>query len=167
MRLDKLISGLLAHVGTFPPGDREALLELLQQWLKWHLTSWSGDLRDRWRLDDWAEVELSAYPIEEASLDPDEEFRQLQSVPPSSMELIAMRIRDIFWAGITVESKLPCPRCGEAQLRILEEPGADAIVLSCDLCAWSQTSQGEPWRGARYLKPPSRARIGRWRRDGG
>lgn len=96
MRSDKLVSGLLAHVGTFPPGDRGALLELLQQWLRAHLGSWSGELRDRWGLDEFAEMDLSAYAIEESSLDPDEEFRQLKSVPPLSMDEMAMRIRDIL-----------------------------------------------------------------------
>lgn len=166
MRPDKLIPSLLAHIGTPPPRDRGALLEFLQQWLKSHLMSWSGDLRERWGLDEFAELDLSNYLIEESSLDPEEEVRQLKSVPPTSMELMAMRIRDIFWAGITVEATITCPRCGEAQLRILEDPPSDAIVLSCDLCAWSQTSHGEPWHNARYLKPASRPRIARWRHDG-
>lgn len=166
MRPDKLTSSLLAHIGARPPGDRGALLELLQQWLKLHLMNWSSGIRGRWGLDEWAELDLSNYPVEESSFDPEEEVCQLKSVPPASMDLMAMRIRDILWAGITVEATVTCPRCGEVQLRILEDPASDTIVLSCDLCAWSQTSHGEPWHGPRHLKPASRPRITRWRHDG-
>jgi hypothetical protein len=167
MRVENLVSDLLGELeSSFSPGDRSALLRLLQQWLKSHLVSWSSQLRDRWGLDGLATLDLPRYPIDETSLDPDEEVRQLKSVPPTSMELLAMRLRDIFWAGITVESTTVCPRCSETQLRILEDADSDAIVLSCDLCAWSQTPLGEPWRGTRPLQPAPRSRIEEWRDAG-
>lgn len=164
MRPDKLLSNLLAHVrSSYPPGDRAAMLGVLQQWLKSHLANWNAGLRERWGLDEFARMDLARYPVDEASLDLDEELRQLRSVPPMSMELLAMRLRDIFWAGITVESSLVCPRCGEARLRMLEDAHSDALVLSCDLCAWSQSMLGEPWHGGRRLEPAPKARIDRWR----
>jgi len=164
MRLDQLLAGLLAHLqSACYSGDRAAMLDSLQQWLKLHLANWNTGLRERWGLDGFSGMDLPCYPIDESSLDPDEAFRQLKSVPPTSMELLAMRLRDIFWAGITVESTVVCPRCGEAQLRILQDAHSDAIVLSCDLCAWSQTPQGEPWHGAQRLEPTPKARIDRWR----
>jgi hypothetical protein len=166
MRPDKLLSGLIAHLQSSSQRGRAAMLRLLQQWLKSHLASWDADLRERWGLDGFAGMDLLRYPIDEASLDPDEELRQLKSVPPTSMELLAMRLRNIFWAGITVESTAVCPRCSEAQLRILEDAHSDAIVLSCDLCAWSQTPNGEPWHGARRLEPAPKARIERWKDTG-
>ncbi len=111
------------------------MLRSLQQWLRLHLASWNPQLRDRWGLSDLAAMNVRDYPVGEASLNPDEELQQLKSVPPLSMDELGMRIRDIFWGGVTVESTIICPRCRETQLRILEDPPSNAIVLSCDLCA--------------------------------
>jgi len=164
LRPNALIPSLLAYVGDSGPVDRGALLERLQGWLKAHLANWSVELRNRWGLNELSDIELGAYPIEDASLDPEEELRQLNAVPPTSMENLAMRIHDIFWVGITVESTVTCPRCGELQLLVLEDPRSSEIVLSCDLCAWTQTSTGEPLHGAPHLKPASRTRIEQWNR---
>jgi len=164
MRIESLVSDLLVKFeSSILPGDRSALLHLLQHWLKAHLEDWSLKLRERWDLDRLALMDLSSLPIEESSLDPDEEVRQMASVRPASMELLAMRLSDIFWAGITVESKVVCPCCGETQLRILEDADSNSIVLSCDLCAWSQTAQGKQWKGRVPLQPAPRARIQEWR----
>ena len=166
MRVAKLSADLLAFIGRFPPGDRRALLELVQQWVKARVPRWSVQLRGTWGLDRYAEMELSAYPVEESSLNPDEEFRRLDEVRPDSMDTLAMRIRDILWEGITVESSVECPRCHDTQLRVLVDPGPDAIVLSCDRCSWSQTAQGQEWkRDEHWLVPATRARLERWRRD--
>lgn len=164
MRHDKLVSDLLGclDLSGHSWGNAE-FLGVLQQWLKPHLSQWDEELRTRWGLDRLAGINLSSYPLEETSLNPDEEIRQLRSVRPASMELIAMRIRDIFWAGTTVYSTVMCPNCGDAQLRILEDEPSEAVVLSCDVCAWSQSPKGEPWRGARRLGPISKVRLQNWR----
>lgn len=167
MRVESLVSDLLGQLeASLSPGDRSALLRVLQRWLKSHLRSWSAPLRERWGLERLATMDLSRYPLEESSLDPDEEVQQLTSVRPTSMELFAMRLRDIFWTGITVESTVVCPRCSETQLRVLEAGDSDAIVLSCDLCAWSQTPDGNPWKGTSPLQPASSSRIREWRNAG-
>ena len=163
MRVEILVSDLLGQLeSSFSPGDRAGLLQLLQRWLKVHLADWSAQLRERWGLDQLAAMDLSHFPIEDSSLDPDEEVRQLTAVRPTSMELLAMRLRDIFWAGVTFESSVVCPRCSEAQLRVLEDPDSDVLVLSCDLCAWSQTTQGKPWKGPVALQPTASSRIHEW-----
>lgn len=160
MRIEGLVSDLLSQLESgVSPGDRAALLRVLQQWLKTHLAAWNAQLRERWALDALATLDLPRYPIDESSLDPDEELRRLKLAPPTTMELLAMRVRDILWEGVTIESSVVCPRCGERQLRILEHASSDSIVLSCDLCAWSQTPQGEPWKHAGLLQPISQGRI--------
>jgi hypothetical protein len=165
MSVDRLVSDLLGQLQEYPPrGDRAALLRLLQQWLKSHLASWSAPLRERWKLDRLAAMDLARLPIEESSLVPDEEVDQLRSVRPTSMEIFAMRLRDIFWAGTTVESDVVCPRCGDAQLRVLVDAASEAIVLSCDICAWSQTSDGKAWKGASPLQPALALQIHEWQR---
>lgn len=156
MRPDGLALSLIAHLRSAPSGSRRALLESLQRWLKVHVRELPRDVRERWRLDDLAGVDLSAYPIEDASLDPDEELKQISRVPPRSMELLAMRIRDILWGGITVESAVTCPRCDASALRMLVD-SSNALVLSCDACAWSQTSSGERWSGEGNLRPAPRS----------
>lgn len=167
MRVESLVSDLLGQFeSSISPGDRSGLLQLLQSWLKAHLADWSAQLCERWGLERLAAMDLSRFPIEESSLEPDEEIRQLTSVQPTSMELLAMRLRDIFWAGITIESAVVCPRCSETLLRVLEDPDSESLVLSCDLCAWSQTTQGTPWKGAFPLQPATRSRINKWRNAG-
>jgi hypothetical protein len=168
MTVDRLVSDLLGQLEEYPPrGDRAALLRLLQQWLKSHLASWSAPLRERWNLDRLVAMDLARLPIETASLVPDEEVDQLRSVPPTSMEIFAMRLRNIFWAGTTVESDVVCPRCGDTQLRVLVDAASEAIVLSCDICAWSQTLAGSPWNATSPLQPALASQIHQWRRAKG
>lgn len=168
MRVEHLVSDLLAQLEASPPqGDRAALLRLLQRWLKSHLASWSAPLRERWGLDRLAEMDLSRLPIEESSLVPEEEVQQLRLVRPTSMEIFAMRLRDIFWAGTTVYADVVCPRCGDTQLKVLVDPASEAIVLACDICAWGQTLDGKPWSGAGPLQLALTSQIREWRRANG
>lgn len=167
MRIETLVADLVASLDSSSvPGNRSNLLQQLQNWLQSRVGLWSTHLRHRWGLDALVALDLSRYPIDESSLDPDEELLQLKRVPPTSMELLAMRLRDIFWAGITVESETVCPRCEATQLRILQESDSHAIVFSCDLCVWSQSPQGERWRSTSALQPASRSSIEEWRNIG-
>ncbi len=112
-------------------------------------------------------MDIGDYPIDESSLDPNEEIKQLDRVRPTSMSELSMRLRDIFWAGVTVESDIVCPQNRDAQLRILVDPPSDAIVLSCDACGWGQTPQGQEWDVEPRLKPVTKYRLERWRQTGG
>lgn len=166
MRLEKLASDLIDRLQSESvAGDRTRMLRVVQQWLRSHLTNWNPETRARWSLDSYASIDLLRYPIDGASLDPDEELGRLDAVRPTSMDVFGMRLRDIFWAGITLESEVTCPRCEERQLRILQDEDGDRIVLSCDLCAWSQSPQGEQLKSTGFLKPAPKERIARWRDD--
>ena len=166
MRLEQLVSELIGKLKSESVADdRVHMLRLLQQWLELHLTRWNAETRARWSLESYASMDLGRYPIDEASLRPSEEVRQLDSVRPTTMDILGMRLRDIFWAGITLESEVTCPRCEERQLRILQDEQLDRIVLSCDLCAWSQFPEGQPWKGTQFLKPAPKERIARWRSE--
>lgn len=163
MRWERLFSDLLVQLDHLPPDPgREEFLGAVQVWLRGAVMKWSHELRARWALDEYASMDLSQFPTHDASLIPVEELQQLRAVPPGSMETFAMRLRDIFWGGITVESSVRCPRCGDSQLKILEEPGSGDIVLACDLCGWAQTSDGARWCGARNLRPVTRHRVEEW-----
>jgi hypothetical protein len=166
MRVEHLVSDLLTQLEVSPPRrDRAALLRFLQQWLKSHLASWSAQVRQNWGLDQLAAIDLTRLPIDESSLVPDEEVQQLQRVRPTSMDIFAMRLRDIFWAGTTVYSDVVCPRCGDTQLKVLVDPASEALVLACDICGWGQTLAGNRWKGTIPLQPALTAQIHEWRRS--
>src|SRR5687768_9326 len=115
MRWKDSYAQLLARLASLPPEpDRKSALEVMQTWLQETLAQWPPELRRRYRLDDLASLKLEQFPIGDSSLETSVELLQLRRVPPTSLETFAMRLRDLLWEGVTVESPTPCPRCGEA-----------------------------------------------------
>ncbi len=158
-----LTSSLLAHMRPYSFTSRLEGLVLLQQWVQRNIGAWNAHLRARWQLDEVVELDLSALPVDGTFVELVSGIERLESVPPSSMEVLAMMIRDIWWEAVTLESSTICPRCGEVPLRILEWETSGTIVLSCDLCAWSQSAEGAVRHGPERARPPARDRIARWR----
>lgn len=164
MHWKTLYADLIAQLEMLgPEPNRMQLLECVQRWLRRFVGQWSPELRRRWGLDEYATMDLSGFPIDEAFLVPIEEVGRLRAVPPGSMDTFAMFLRDLFWSGITVESEIACPRCGNANLRILEDPRSAEVVLACDLCGWAQTPNGETWSGEDRLRPAPTPLVARWR----
>ena len=164
MRANTLVSELLSQVDVSSgQSDNRVTLRLIQGWLVSRLGCWNDELRKRWGLDELAAMDLSLYPTDESSLDSGEELRQMASTAPTSMEVLAMWVRDILWTGVTVESSVLCPRCAATQLRILETSCSGNVVLSCDLCSWGQDPNGDPWEGGDRLRPIGIARLAEWR----
>lgn len=160
MRFETLVTDLLGYLDAYYlPGDRSVLLRLLQKWLKSHLGSFGAQARQTWELERLVAMDLARLPIEESTLDPDEEVQRLKSLRPKSRGELAMRLRDIFWQGVTVESDVTCPRCGGEALRVLVEQASDSIVLECYQCAWCQTPDGSRWKGTSLLQPAPRSRV--------
>ncbi len=143
--------------------DRLKLLQRLQIWLKGSVHKFSPEIRAAYELDEYAALDLERFPISESSLSPAEEVHQLLALPPQSMDNLAMRLRDVIWQGITVESPIECPICNYLQLRILEDPLTHEVVFACDLCAWAQTENGEEWQQDRYLKPATKEVFAGWK----
>lgn len=107
----ELYSELIGSLQALPAEPSgEEFLRALQAWLQRRIAKWRPEHRSRWGLDDYVGMDLSRYPIDTSSLNPSEELRQLRAVPPSSMDVFAMRLRDILWEGVTVESPVVCPR---------------------------------------------------------
>ncbi len=131
------------------------LLGVLQDWLKSRLGEFDAGVVQRYGLDKLATIDLRKYPIARSSMNAGEEARQIVAVTPTSLETLAMRLRDVFWAGITVESGVQCPNCGDSELRTLCDDEAGNLVFACDLCGWAQMPDGQPWQGARPLVPPT------------
>lgn len=166
MRWKHSYAELLTRLASLPPEpDRKAALEVIQTWLKEALLQWPQELRRRYGLDDLATLKLEQFPIGDSSLETSIELLQLRRVPPTSLETFAMRLRDLLWEGVTVESPTPCPRCGEARLRVLEDPTSRSPVLACDACGWAQKPNGEQWHGDRALGAAPTELVNRWRAE--
>jgi hypothetical protein len=164
MRWKTLHDGLLSRLEWLGPEvDRRVFLECVRDWLHACLRGFSPELRKAYGLDEYAVMDLTRYPIDDASFTPSEEVQQLRAVPPSSMDVLAMRVRDLFWQAITVESSVTCPRCSGSGLRILEDSLTGEMVLECDTCAWAQTPSGEPYRTERGARVPGKEFIARAR----
>lgn len=160
----KLYANLLARLQLLPANvGRLELLLSIQTWLRGSLDKLTPELRACYGLDEYALLDLCDYPINDTSLVPAEELQRLRAVAPVSMETLAMRIRDVFWSGITVESSIQCPRCNEASLRILEDPLTGGGVYACDLCGWAQVASGEPWSNERHARPARKELVAAWR----
>ncbi len=159
MTPQKLTHTLLETMELHLDSTRETQLMHLQQWLANNIKSWSKSIRRDWSLDDYSLIRLPDYPTEESTLNLREEFLRLQAVPPTTLDQLAMRVRDIFWQGLTTLSDTTCARCGVLPLTRLEEPVSHMVVLSCDNCCWSQTLNGARWTGGVRLQPASRQTL--------
>lgn len=136
-----------------------ALLRTVQGWLQDEEANIGSRLRDRFDLGWYSTVPLEEYPVSRSSLNADEEVRRLLEVPPDSMETLVMRLRDVLWEGLTLESGLQCPRCDESELRLLWDDGARGIVLACDLCTWVQDPSGREWKAGTKLTAPTSLQL--------
>jgi hypothetical protein len=135
----------------------------LQQWLRGALDQFGEQIRARYGLDDYANMDLGQYPVLDTDFDPVEELRVLLSVPPVSLETLAMRVRDLFWSGITVESSKQCPRCESWAFRVLQASDSGEVVLACDECGYAENERGEPWPAARRAVPATTNVLAGWR----
>jgi hypothetical protein len=129
------------------------LLECLQDWLRQELGNFSSETVQRYRLAEFATIELGRYPRQRSTMNPAEEIRRLIAVSPSSMETLAMFLRDVLWAGITVSSGVWCPNCDCAELVTNFDETSQKIVFACDRCIWAQTPEGAPLGPDCHLVP--------------
>ncbi len=167
MRADRLYSELLRHLeSSYVAGDRLSMLVSLQTWLKGYVEALDTKTGGRWGLARFVELDFTRYPVDEAAFSPDDEYEVLKKLPPSSLEALSMRLRDIFWSGVTLETATICPNCDSVELRVLADMTAREVVLSCDLCAWRQFPTGRHWEGTRPLEPAPREMTDEWRRTG-
>lgn len=161
MNWKKAYSALLAQLDGLGPnvGPRELLAEL-QGWLQRQLPGFSPALQEDYGLRSSASLDLARYPIDSSSLNAAEEMRQLRLVAPGSMDGLALRVRDLFWSGLTIESGIECPRFKHSELRILMEEGTQQLVRACDVCLWAETPDGERWHPGGRLVPPTIEQLG-------
>jgi hypothetical protein len=166
-RIEKLNASLLAALSASPPGERLAFLEQVAAWARSHRDACRTETLEQLGLDRLLELDLARYPTGSSALDPADELASLRRAPAPSRDALAMRLRDILWQGVTVESAATCPVVPSAfGLRVLVSSVGDQIVLSCDSCSWAQGPDGRLWTGESSVVPPTTERFERWRRTG-
>jgi len=131
-------------------------LECLQDWLRQELGKFSSETVQRYQLAELATIEFERYPLQRSSMNPTEEVRRLIAVSPSSMETLAMFLRDVLRAGITVSSGVWCPNCDSAELVTNFDEISQKIVYACDRCIWAQTPEGSPLGADCHLVPATK-----------
>ena len=148
------------------PADAQRLefLRVVQHWLSENVDLF-GENAERYGLGDYASMDLGSYPIESSSLNTAEEIKRDMAVPTSSVTILAQRLRNIFWEGLTIDTGVECPQCSSGSLRVLRSPIGEQPVFACDLCSWAQTVDGAKWEEP-PLVPPTRALVDRWRASG-
>jgi hypothetical protein len=161
----KLHAAMSVHLdGVSESAGRIGLLRGLQDWLRKYQAEFGSSLNERYGMDEYCRMDLSRYPVDRASFDASEEIHQLRRVPPVSLETLAMRVRDVFWSNITLESEISCPTCGAGGLRVLRDVQSEDPVLACDNCAWAQTINGERRQSSSKLVPPTVEILDEWAR---
>jgi len=141
----KLYDNLIAFLDVLPDDvDPIRLLQRIQEWLRVSVTHFGSDIRAVYGLDELVSMDISRYPTSESEFSAPEELRQLRRGPSRSKDGLAMRIRDLFWNGTTVCSRVMCPQCGAVESKILEDRISREIILACDNCGYAEKADGEP-----------------------
>jgi hypothetical protein len=124
--------------------DRVAIVEGLQHWLRSHLQTFPQQIVTAERLDFYAGIRLADYPVSQPSQNVVDQVSDLLRRPPTSISLLAQRLSEIFWLGITFEADKDCPRC-DWTLQLLHDAQKDILVYACDRCAWSADVDENAW----------------------
>jgi hypothetical protein len=68
-------------------------------------------------------------------------------------------LHELGWDLVTIRSSRRCPQCEEGYLQPLLDPESGEIILSCDLCSWSETMDGQEWNGPSQLVPAPTSKL--------
>lgn len=138
--------GVLAQV---PEGDLEALVATLARWTHSHLDS-LGVAAEVYGLRQLSALDVSQFPVAKADVDPLVTLRRFRDVKPSSLDALAMRIRDVLWQTIVLQTQRRCPRCSTDDLRLLKSAQNGATIRMCDFCGYTESEPPGWTPGERY-----------------
>lgn len=159
----KLWSSLTERLSRLPGNEAAAEYgSALAEWVRENRTRIGSDLLARYGLDRLSVLSFDEFPVDDADLNVAIERTNLSKQEPSSVEVIAMLVRDQIWNLVAFKTRIECPNCGEDELRALIDPGTDdALVLACDFCGWAQDEQGRPWNGQPGCRPAKTSELRR------
>lgn len=157
----KLWSSLTERLSRLPDNAAKAEYgSALAEWVRENRIKIGSDLLARYGLDRLTVLSFDEFPVEDADLNVAVERTNVSKQRPSSVEVIAMLVRDQIWNIIAFKTRIECLNCGEDKLRALIDPGTDdALVLACDLCGWAQDERGRPWRGQPGCRPAKTSEL--------
>ena len=133
--------------------------KLLCEWLIKNMKSFGEELWKLYRFEAYVNYEPSDYPMECSDDSVKQTIDRITKLEPSSMNAIAMIIRDILWDLVAYKSDIECSNCGDDDFRVLYDEKLKQLVLSCDLCGWSQYYDGRKWLGDYFLVPAKFAEL--------
>lgn len=80
--------------------------------------------------------------------------------PPSTQKLLVSFLEEYIWELLVPLTLKTCSRCGDCELRALYLRSSKSIILSCDICCWSETLLGEQWtRKDEWLVPGTKSQL--------
>lgn len=127
--------------------------QLICGWLANNINSFGDELWKLYNFKVYIEYDPSDYPIESSDNRVQNTIDRVCNLKPSSIDAIAMIVRDLLWDMVAYKSDIECPNCGDDDFRVLYDIKHKQIVLSCDLCGWSQFEDGKNWQGDNCLVP--------------
>ncbi len=139
--------------------SKQDLFSCTCEWLAKNSGCFGEDIWRIYGLDIMLKVSPSDYPVKYSEDTVDQTVSGWKALKPSSIDSIAMTVRDILWDMLAYKSKVECPNCGDDDLRVLFDKQGKVNVLCCDLCCWSQFESGEKWSGKQNLVPANISQL--------
>lgn len=125
------------------PLSKRRYFGALAKWIKEDSTLLGTQTATQYGLDWLSTLEPEDYPVELAGMVVSEEIASLIRQEPTTLDTIAMFMRDQLWPLATFKTSTECPNCGEDELRVLvDSVPPRELVLACDSCGWAQNDEG-------------------------
>lgn len=139
--------------------DAKHFYSAISSWLIKNRKMFDDDVWKIYGLGKLSELNPSLYKVECLEGSVAESIDRWNNTQPSSQNSIAIIIRDALWDMAAFKTNIQCPNCQDDDLRALLEPDSKEIILSCDLCCWSQSSSGNEWSGSQNLIPANKDQL--------
>ena len=133
--------------------SKASLYASLSTWLEANIGTFGPEISAVYGFDSYVNYDPSDYPTESCEFSAQEIIHRIISLEPSSLDSVAMIIRDTLWDLIAYKSNRECLNCGDDDFRVLYDGNLDRFVMSCDLCGCSVFDDGSQWLGDPELKP--------------
>lgn len=154
----KKFSTLLSDIDS-STNDKQHFYSVISDWLTSNRNLFSDQVWGCYHLGYFASLDPSQYRVGSAEDSVSVSIEVLIRAEPSSLSTMAMFIRDTLWDMVAYKTRVRCPNCEDDDLRALIEPDSQEIVLSCDLCLWSQLPSGKKWSGPKTLIPANKTQL--------